>query len=164
MNEPKVIELLDALFLEEAERFAGIFIVNVEIKQKEGNPHIIVLLDGDHGGVNIDQCGRANRRLNYVFETENLFGENFSIEVSSPGVSKPLVMLRQYPKHAGRQLSILLKDGMSLIGELMETDAESITVENEVVTLDAKKKKKREQVAINIPFESIQEAKVLLPF
>ena len=73
----------------------------IEIKMVPGNK-ITVLLDADNG-ITIEKCTRINRALyKYIEELDFFPGGNFSLEVSSPGVDKPLQLFRQYQKKVSR--------------------------------------------------------------
>ena len=66
----------------------------VEVKIASGN-QITVLLDADNG-ITIEKCTEINKALYKYIEESGLFGdENFSLEVSSPGLDKPLKLHRQ---------------------------------------------------------------------
>src|SRR6185312_11595217 len=82
----------------------------VEVKSAPGNK-ITVLLDGDNG-ITIDNCTSVNKALYKFIEETALFGNNnFSLEVSSFGVDRPLKLLRQYKKNISRTVEVVLNDG-----------------------------------------------------
>ena len=73
----------------------------VEVKIRAGN-NVTVFIDGDYG-VSIDKLVQYNRKLCKEFEESGLFPNNdFSLEVSSPGLDEPLKLHRQYVKNIGR--------------------------------------------------------------
>ena len=71
------------------------------------NHHIGVFIDGDEG-VSLDTCTQISRILESILDAEPTLGGIYELEVSSPGVSRPLKFLRQYLKHVGRTLKIKL--------------------------------------------------------
>ena len=100
----------------------------IEVKVSSANK-VIVSLDGDKG-VTIDNCTKINKALYSFIEETGLFsGNDFSLEVSSPGVDKPLVLLRQYKKNIGRKVDVALNDGTSLEGKLIDANEQNITIE-----------------------------------
>lgn len=130
------------------------FLVEVDIKGNPNNQKILVFIDGDQA-VNIDECSKISRKLSNILEEEDLIEGRYVIEVSSPGASKPLKYLRQYPKHIGRDLEITKKDKSKITGELAEV------LEDEIV-VSVQSQKSRE--AQKISFSEIDSTKVLIRF
>ncbi|WP_276480764.1 ribosome maturation factor [Paraflavitalea pollutisoli] len=130
----------------------------VEIKIKPTN-NVKVYLDGDQG-ITIEKCISINRALYKKLEETALFpGDDFSLEVSSPGLDEPLKSFRQYKKNAGRLVEVLLKDGVKVDGKLLEV------LENEIVVEETKGKgKKMEVIQHRFPFESIKSTKIQIVF
>ncbi len=100
----------------------------VEIKIKPTN-NVKVFLDGDQG-ITIEKCISINRPLYKLIEEVQLFpNDDFSLEVSSPGLDEPLKLFRQYVKNIGRLVEVLLKDGQKVEGKLVEVNESSMVVE-----------------------------------
>src|SRR5688572_13969425 len=121
------------------------------------NHHIGVFIDGDEG-VSLDTCTQISRILESILDEEPSLGGIYELEVSSPGVSRPLKFLRQYLKHVGRTLRIEKTDGSKVEGKLMNTGHESIAVE--IKPTDKKGKPELHE----IPFDQIKEAYVTIQF
>ena len=69
----------------------------VEVKIRPTN-NVKVFLDGDKG-ISIEKCISYNRQLYKMLESSGLFpADDFSLEVSSPGLDEPLKLMRQYHK------------------------------------------------------------------
>jgi len=134
----------------------SLFIVEIRIKPTN---NVKVFIDGDKG-VGIDQLTQYNRRLYRQLEEENVFpGNDFSLELSSPGLDEPLKMHRQYEKNKGRFVEVILKDGGKKEGRLKEVGEETIRLEE-----TTGKGKKMEIVEHDIPFETIKATKVQIKF
>ncbi len=100
----------------------------VEIKIKPTN-NVKVFLDGDQV-ITIEKCISINRPLYKLIEEAKLFpNDDFSLEVSSPGLDEPLKLFRQYVKNVGRPVEVLLKDGQKVEGKLVEVNESSMVVE-----------------------------------
>ena len=99
----------------------------VEVEQIQGSKKIAVYVDGDNG-VRIEDCRVLSKSLNAKLDEMEFEAEPFYFEVSSPGVDKPLIMMRQYPKHIGRELMIKLKSNTELFGKLTDVSSNSITI------------------------------------
>lgn len=130
------------------------YLVDLEISPSN---HISVFVDGDEG-VSLEACTQISRVLESVLDEEPTLGGIYQLEVSSPGVSRPLKFLRQYLKHVGRTLKVKLTGGAIIEGKLMATGPDSITLEVKP------KEKKAKAESKEIPFEDIQEAFVIIVF
>ena len=134
------------------------FIVDVLVKGLTSKAKILVLLDSDNG-VNIDECADLSRAIGMKMELEEVFDDPFVLEVSSPGLDHPLKFKRQYQKNVGRELKLILLDGTIEKGKLIEVGEESIKFEKEI-----KEKKKVTAEMVEISFDSIDKANVLVSF
>jgi len=119
--------------------------------------HITVYIDGDEG-VSLDACTQISRVLESVLDQEPTLGGIYTLEVSSPGVSRPLKFPRQYLKHIGRTLRVELINGDKVEGELKTTSHDTITLEV------ASKEKKGKPELREIAFAEIEEAYVTVSF
>jgi len=132
------------------------FIVSLYIKPTN---NIKLMLDGDKG-ITIEQCVRFNRKLVALIDEAGLFppGE-YSLEVSSPGVDEPLKLHRQYAKHIGRNVLVVLKDTTSRTGTLQEVTENTITL-----SYTEGKGKKAITQSVQIPFTEIHSVTVQIQF
>ena len=100
MIENKIEELLLEKFKEE--EFNDCFLIEINMTSKKT---IEIILDADDG-LTLEKCQRVSRYIENYLDTELPMGDDYTIEVSSPGVSRALMYQRQYPKHIGRTLQI----------------------------------------------------------
>ncbi len=98
---------------------AELFIV--EVDWKPAGHKITVYLDGDEG-VNIEACRTLNRYLSEKLDEVEFTEAAYTLEVSSPGADRPLLIPRQYHKHMRRVLEVKLTDGTMIEGKLDEID------------------------------------------
>lgn len=130
----------------------------VEVKVRPTN-NIKVFLDGDKG-ISIEKCVSYNRQLYKLIEGSGLFpADDFSLEMSSPGLDEPLRILRQYHKNLGRKVEVLLKDGVKTEGILKEVTETGIKVEE-----TKGKNKKKETIRHELSFETIKSTKIQIVF
>ena len=130
----------------------------VEVKIKSTN-NIRVYIDGDQG-ISIEKCVQFNRAIYRKIVDAGLFpAGDFSLEVSSPGVEKPLRLKRQYLKNIGRNVQVIFNDGSDKTGKLAEVTDEDIIVEEIVGT-----NKRREVQQVVIPFSNIKTTTVQIQF
>lgn len=132
------------------------FLVSVKIKPTN---NVKVFLDGDEG-ITIEQCIKINRALYKQLEEGTLFpGNDFSLEVSSPGLDEPLVLHRQYVKNIGRLVEVQLLEGAPVAGKLTAVTDSAIQVEE-----TRGKNKKKEIINHEFPFAQIKHVKVQIVF
>ena len=115
--------IIRAIF--EEGRCGDYYLVDLEVTPAH---HISVYVDGDQG-VSLEVCTRISRELETVLDTEPTLDGGYTLEVSSPGVSRPLKFPRQYPKHVGRTLRIDLLSGGHVEGVLKEVGPEQVMIE-----------------------------------
>src|SRR4051812_19460781 len=96
----------------------------VDVKFPMGR-QIEVYIDSDTG-VQISECATISRLLEKNLDESGLVPENYILEVSSPGMTNPLKLPRQYKRRIGRVLEVVLNDGTSLEGELVEVNEDKI--------------------------------------
>lgn len=133
-----------------------IFLVSLKIKPTN---NIKVFLDADTG-LPIDRCVKINRQLYKFIEEAGMYPEgDFSLEVSSPGITEPLKMHRQYQKNIGRSVEVVLNDASVKEGVLQEVAEDSITIET-----SEGKGKKLVVAQVVIPFENIKSTTVQIKF
>lgn len=130
----------------------------VEVKIRPTN-NIKVFLDGDNG-ISIERCITYNRQLYKMIESSGLFpADDFSLEVSSPGLDEPLKLMRQYRKNTGRKVEVVLKDGVKTEGVLKQVTESGILVEE-----TRGKNKKKEIIEHQFPFDNIKSTKIQIVF
>jgi ribosome maturation factor RimP len=133
-----------------------VFLVSIKIKPTN---NIKVFLDAD-SGLSIDKCIKINRSMYKIIEENGWYPDgNFSLEVSSPGIGEPLLLLRQYKKNIGRSVEVILNDATIKEGKLLDADETNITIE-----ATTGKGKKAITQSIVIPFDQIKQTTVQIVF
>jgi ribosome maturation factor RimP len=134
------------------------FIVDVTVRP--GNV-IDVTLDSD-SGITIEACTEVHRHLLHEMDREV---EDYSLEVSSPDLSKPLKVTRQYMKNVGRDLAVKKHDKSKIEGELLAATESGITLKTaQKEEVPGKKGKKLVEREINLEYADIAEAKIMIRF
>lgn len=133
-----------------------IFLVDVKIGP--GN-NVKVFIDADHG-VRIDKLAQLNRSLYKDLEETGLFPNNdFSLEISSPGLEEPLKLHRQYVKNINRYVEVILKNGLKYDGKLVSVTGDEIVIEEE-----KKVKKNKEVITHTLSYNDIKATKIQIKF
>ncbi len=157
MVEAKINDLLDRKFTEED--FTNFFLIDIQVLP---NNKVQVFLDKDEG-ITFSDCRRISRYLEEYIDEEGWLGEHYVLEVSSPGLDRPLKLARQYPNQIGRKLEVKIEGGEMKTGVLKSVGAEGIVLEEKV----RKKEGKKKTTAImetSIPFSVIKQTKVIISF
>lgn len=120
------------------------------------NKKLEVFIDGDKG-VSFADCQKLSRTIEAYLDESKVLGEKYVLNVSSPGVEKPLKLKRQYPQHIGRTIEVLTKDEKKISGILERVDESSITIK----TKKTKKVDAKEHIII---FDDLLRSKILISF
>jgi ribosome maturation factor RimP len=87
-----------------------------------------VLVDCD-GGVTLDHIAALTPLLSQALDDADAMGEQpYVLEVSSPGVDRPLTLPRHWRRNAGRLVTLTLHDGAPVSGRIGDSDDRSVTV------------------------------------
>lgn len=133
---------------------ADFFLVDIEIKGGD-TPEIWVSIDGEDRDVNMDECAEISNELSFLMDAYELFSGHYRINVSSPGLDRPLIDRRQYPKNEGRRVKVKYMQGgedLKVEGTLQDVTEKSIAVEI------------NEHTTIKLPFGELVETKIIPSF
>ncbi|MCC8087835.1 MAG: ribosome assembly cofactor RimP [Rikenellaceae bacterium] len=120
-----------------------------------------VTLDSDTS-VSIDKCVELSRTLNSAFDRDV---EDFELIVGSSGIGQPFRHPKQYSKAIGKEVEVLLKNGIKYKGTLIDAGGEEIEIEyKEKQVVEGKKKKQLVTVKKNIKTGDIKSTILLLKF
>lgn len=131
-----------------------VYIVEIVVRGRQGSRLVEVFLDSDEG-VGLDYLAAYSREIGFLLEAEEIVKGRYRLNVSSPGADRPIRLPRQMKKHVGRKLAVTSGEGDPVEGVLVAADDNGIT-------LTLKKGKVKEEV--KLAFETIQEARVVLPW
>nr|MBN2277928.1 ribosome maturation factor RimP [candidate division Zixibacteria bacterium] len=101
----------------------GFELVELKLAQYKKQHRLRVFVDSDHG-VTIDDCVRLTKAIDPILEENNVFRYGYVIEVSSPGLDRPLQTARDFRRRIGERIRIQFIDPAtpSLEGELVGAD------------------------------------------
>jgi ribosome maturation factor RimP len=129
----------------------NLFLVDIVFRGTPNNPVIEVFVDGEQN-VSAYECAKVSNEIKKIIDEESLY-KSYRLDVSSPGVERPLIYIKQFPKHINRNIEIQYKiadDVKNLKGELISVDGDVLTF------LD--------KTEIKVKFKDIIKAKVLVSF
>lgn len=127
----------------------------IDIIFRGSDKNVVIEMFVDHtDGVTTEGCAEISRELSSILDVELGITEKYRLDVSSPGVDRPLKFIQQYPKHLGRKFEISYSDNeetKKFNGKLINIDGDDLYFESS-----------KTQLKIN--FNSIKTAKVLVSF
>jgi len=120
-----------------------------------------VVIDGDNG-VTVNDCIAISRAIEHNIDREEI---DFSLDVSSAGVSEPLLIPRQFLKNIGRNLKVKTRDNDVCQGKLEKVDSKNIELRWKVrEPKPLGKGKVTVQKEAVIEYKDIVEATVMIKF
>ena len=120
-NREKIVALI-APKLEEL----GCFLVDVKINPSVNKYEIFI---DNMEGVTIEACMKVSRYLESQIDLDDSFPQQYSLDVSSPGMENPFKVPQQYAKNIGKTVELVLNSGIKKEGILKEADAEKLRLE-----------------------------------
>lgn len=130
------------------------FLIDLIIRGTESNPVIEVFIDGEKS-ISAADCAEVSRKINFEIENKLQLSSNYRLDVSSPGIDRPLIYLNQYPKHIGRMFEISYNQDSTI----KKITGKLSAVNNSELTFLTKN---QQQIIIN--FNNIIKAKIILSF
>lgn len=136
----------------------GYSLVRVRITTSN-RPVLQVMAERADGTMLVDDCARLSHAISEAFEQDDPIEGEYVLEVSSPGIDRPLTRRRDFEHYAGHEAKLDLKqplDGRKRIrGVLKGLKGEDVVIETDVGV-------EKSRCELAIPFVSIGEAKLLL--
>ena len=148
-SQTQVIELLGGEFAR-----AGYEIEDVVIDPRVRPPRITVIADGDTA-LDLDAVAALSRSASALLDGLDSIRDDYVLEVSSPGVDRPLSSEKHFRRARGRKVELQLSDGSQLTGRVGEARADAVTL----VVRDG-----RDWVVREIPLAEIAKAVVQVEF
>ncbi len=128
----------------------NIELVELTFARGRGNSLLRLLVDRRDGAISVEDCARLNRRLGDLLDERNVIQGSYLLEVSSPGLDRPLKTKNDFLRCVGKQVKFFLNEA---INGKIETDGVISKVEGESVIIDTG------AGALAIPLSKIIKAK-----
>jgi ribosome maturation factor RimP len=109
------------------------FLVDLLIGNERGTTLVQVFIDTDKG-ITIEECALVSREFSEEIDRNDLIQGSYRLEVSSPGIDKPLRLLRQYRKNIGRRFKLAYQSDErreTFLGKLQSIEDEKLIFESE---------------------------------
>ena len=133
----------------------GFYLEDVHVATPGSHRIVTCIVDGD-ASLNLDQVTSVSRVISELLDEAVFMGETpFTLEVTSPGVDRPLTQPRHFAKNVDRLLKIVKVDGSEVSGRILSNTDHSVTL---TVTL------KKEVTEQTVPLADIKRAVVEIEF
>jgi ribosome maturation factor RimP len=107
---------------------AGYFLEDVNIVSPGQHRIVTVIVDGE-GGLNLDQVTVASKLVSELLDAATFMGETpFTLEVTSPGIDRPLTLPRHFTKNVDRLLKVTKSDGITVTGRILSNTESDVTL------------------------------------
>jgi ribosome maturation factor RimP len=131
MDKKKIVERVSELVRPIADE-CGVELVDVEYV-RERDWYLRVYIDKP-GGIDIDDCSAVSNALEKILDEEDFIKEKYYLEVSSPGIDRPLKKDQDFIDHYGKKVDLTFYapyDGKKMLtGELVSHDADHLVIKN----------------------------------
>ncbi len=108
---------------------AGYFLEDVNIVSPGQHRIVTVIVDGE-SGLNLDQVTVASKLVSELLDEAPFMGETpFTLEVTSPGIDRPLTLPRHFAKNVDRLLKVTKNDGIVVTGRIRSNTEIDVTLE-----------------------------------
>ncbi|MDY6861403.1 MAG: ribosome maturation factor RimP [Thermodesulfobacteriota bacterium] len=133
----------------------GMELIKVEIATKHKGRILRLYIDKE-GGINLDDCVTISRQINPMLDVENILKGSYTIEVSSPGLDRPLTREKDFIKYKGESIKIETKES---IENRKNFQGEIVDIKDKILVLKIEEGKTAE-----IPLFLIMKARLIPDF
>jgi len=129
------------------------FVIDINFRGDNRKKIIEVFVDAEKN-IDADNLAEISREINSFIEEQDIIQQAYRLDVSTPGVDRPLKFLKQFPKHINRNFEVIYKAGdetKTITGKLLSVEREDL------IFLSDKKE-------VLIEFKNITTAKVIISF
>ena len=120
----------------------GLVLWGCDLHQAGNHSTLRIYVDGsDDKGVTLDACAAVSREISAILDVEDPIKGRYQLEVSSPGIDRPLYTLAQFSKYVGQNVKVKLRvaqlGAKQFVGriEKVENDRVVIAVDHEVIAV-----------------------------
>jgi ribosome maturation factor RimP len=130
----------------------GYELVGIELTD-QGHGKLLRIYIDKEDGINVDDCSSVSHQVSGVLDVEDPIRGNYFLEVSSPGIDRPLFYLEHYQKFCGKKVKIKMA---SPFNGRRKFTGQIVSVEEETILLD------EDGLDYEIPFNLIDSARLVV--
>ncbi len=153
-----------------AERVAtasGLDFVDLELKRGGHGPIVRIFMDKP-GRISLDELENASREISAILDVEDPVGRSYTLEVSSPGMTRPLKTPRDFERVLEKNVQVAFSDAASLAeaaaAPVREIKGRLLAVSDKEVRIIPRDNKGREGAEIVVPFSALRHAQREISF
>ncbi|MGN6582891.1 MAG: ribosome maturation factor RimP [Rhizobiaceae bacterium] len=136
----------------------GYRLVRVRLSGQNG-PTLQIMAERPDGSMTVEDCETVSRALSPALDVEDPVSGAYNLEISSPGIDRPLVRKSDFASAKGHivkiETSVLLGDRKRFRGRIAETNGERVAIERDQPAYG-------EEAKVDIPFDAIADARLVL--
>lgn len=130
-------------------------LVEVQFRPESGGWVLRLIIDSE-AGVTLEDCTTVSRAVSDLLDVEDMVGHAYRLEVSSPGLDRPLKNLRDYQRCLGKKAKLTTREPVESYGSVVIGTIES--AEDDIVTLGVEGEK------VVLPLAQVAKAKLVVEF
>lgn len=153
MKKSEIITVVTSL-AEQAAAAAGVELVDIEYVKESGRYFLRVYIDKPNG-VTVDDCHQVHIRMDQLLDEVDPIDHAYVLEVSSPGLDRPLKRIADYARNIGKRVNIKT---YQLFEGMKQFEGTLTGVENDVIRLDLGVRE------IELPYDQIAKARLVVDF
>ena len=139
-------------------RGMGFRLVRVRLMGQNGLT-LQIMAERDDGTMTVEDCEEVSRAVSPALDVEDPVEKAYHLEVSSPGIDRPLVRKSDFENWTGHQVkietSVLVADRKRFRGRIAEAGADDVLIERDQPAYG-------DQPSVRLPYEAISEARLVL--
>ena len=123
----------------------------VDVQVKRGRTQLVRVVADQPGGITLDVCAQVSEELSRMLDVDDPIQGRYTLEVTSPGLDRPLRTEEDFRKNAGRKVKVVLKSGRHEEGTVEETRSDRVRLMGIKGTVE-------------VPYADIAKATLVLPW
>lgn len=123
----------------------------VEVQVRRGRTQLVRIVADQPGGITLDVCARVSAELSRMLDVDDPIPGRYTLEVTSPGLDRPLRTEADFRKHAGENVKVVLADGRHEEGTVEDVGSDRVRLA-------------RANGTVEVPFADIAKATLVLPW
>jgi ribosome maturation factor RimP len=123
----------------------------VDVQVRRGRTQLVRIVADQPGGISLDVCARVSEELSRLLDVDDPIQGRYTLEVTSPGLDRPLRTETDFRKNAGRNVKVVLFDGRHEEGIVEDVLSDRVRL-------------MRAKGAVEVPYADIAKATLVLPW
>lgn len=169
-TDPRKSLEAEAFVRSAAERVAassGLDLVDIEMKRRGTGPLVRIYLDKP-GRISLDELENASREISAILDVEDPIGRSYTLEVSSPGMTRPLKTAADFRRVVSKNVQVAFVEAQAEAAEIgphvKEVKGRLVSVSDDEVLIAPRDNKGREMAEVSVPLAAVRHAQREISF